>query len=96
MVGDLVIVAAIKSDPHVKLGPETPLVHIDGYLTAKRCVTKVVEPVILPLFQGTLYTAFQQDNTKLHILQSTLNSLIGFNILPWPANSLDLNPFELL
>lgn len=74
----------------------TPLVHIDGSLTADRYVTQVVEPVVLPLLQGAPNTVFQQDNARPHVARRTLNSLTGFDILPWPAASPDLNPIEHL
>ncbi|GFW66178.1 hypothetical protein TNCV_1710771 [Trichonephila clavipes] len=44
-----------------------PLVHIDGCLTAKHCVTQVVEPVVLSLLQGALNTVFQQNNNMSYV-----------------------------
>ncbi|GFV82515.1 actin-binding LIM protein 2 [Trichonephila clavipes] len=56
-----------------------------------------VKPVLHPGYQGlgllnaAPNTIFQQDNARPHVAPRT-NSLTGFDILPWQANSPDLNP----
>ncbi|GFS76119.1 transposable element Tcb1 transposase [Trichonephila clavipes] len=40
----------------------TPLVLIDGTLKGQRYISEVLEPVVLPYFQGLATAIFQQDN----------------------------------
>ncbi|GFV95031.1 transposable element Tcb1 transposase [Trichonephila clavipes] len=74
----------------------TPLVHIDGCLTADRYVTQNVEPVVPALLQGAPNTVFQKDNSRPHVKRQTVKSLTEFAILSWSANSTDLNTIEHL
>ncbi|GFW11764.1 uncharacterized protein TNCV_1083101 [Trichonephila clavipes] len=73
-----------------------PLMHIDGRLTEDRYIIQTVEPVVLPLLQGTPDMVFLIANVRPHIAGQTLNSLAGLDILPWKAHSADLNPIEHL
>ncbi|GFW06623.1 hypothetical protein TNCV_2189561 [Trichonephila clavipes] len=45
---------------------------------------------------GAFNTVFQQDNVRSHVARRTFNNLTGFDILPWPANSPNLNSIEHL
>ncbi|GFW94440.1 hypothetical protein TNCV_2701611 [Trichonephila clavipes] len=85
--------------PHVKpvlhwfgimFDHRTPLAYIDGLLTVDRYVTQVVDPVFLSLSQSASNMLFQQD-VRPRVAQQTINNQTGFDILPWPANSSDLN-----
>ncbi|GFV85422.1 transposable element Tcb1 transposase [Trichonephila clavipes] len=40
----------------------TPLVRIAGFLNSQRLISEVLEPVVLPYFQGLATAIFQQDN----------------------------------
>ncbi|GFV08850.1 transposable element Tcb1 transposase [Trichonephila clavipes] len=40
----------------------TPLVPIAGTLKSQRYISEVLEPVVLPYFQGLFTAIFQQDN----------------------------------
>ena len=75
----------------------TPLVLIDGNLTARRYIDEVLEPVVVPHLQNNAnVTLFQQDNARPHSARVTMDFL-GQNhvqVLPWPAFSPDLSPIE--
>ncbi|GFT77812.1 hypothetical protein TNCV_4387911 [Trichonephila clavipes] len=73
-----------------------PLLLIRGRLIMDRYVIKVVAPVVLPLLQDAPNTVFQQDNARLLISPRALSNLTAFDILPWHANSPDLNPIKHL
>ena len=77
----------------------TPLVHIEGNLTADCYVIHVVKLVVLSLLQDATNTALQQDNASRAMQQAagrSLNCLIGYDILLWLAASADLNPIKHL
>ncbi|GFU76167.1 transposable element Tcb1 transposase [Trichonephila clavipes] len=40
----------------------TPLIRIAGTLNSQRYISEVLEPVVLPYFQGLATAIFQQDN----------------------------------
>lgn len=76
---------------------KTPLVVIDGSLTARRYIDEVLEPHVLPfLRQHPNVTLFQQDNARPHSARLTADYLHqnNVNVLPWPAYSPDLSPIE--
>ncbi len=77
----------------------TPLVFIDGNLTARRYIAEVLEPELIPfLEQHQDIALFQQDNARPHIAQETMDYLHaeGVAVIPWPAFSPDLSPIEHL
>ncbi|GFX98309.1 uncharacterized protein TNCV_4909521 [Trichonephila clavipes] len=45
----------------------TPLVRIVGTLNSQRCISEVLEPVVLPYLQGSTTAIFQQDNARPHV-----------------------------
>lgn len=82
------------------LGEEkTPLVIVNGNLTAQRYVDDILHPVVCPfLRQQAQGVIFQQDNARPHTARVTQNFLANNNIdvLPWPACSPDMSPIEHL
>ncbi len=77
----------------------TPLVVIDGTLTARRYIDEVLQPQVLPFLQQHQDLAlFQQDNARPHSARLTTDFLQTHNVevLPWPPYSPDLNPIEHL
>jgi transposase len=56
----------------------------------------ILEHNLLPLQLPSRCVTFQQDNAPAHKSQRTTNWLHdhGFSVLPWPAQSPDLNPME--
>ena len=72
----------------------TPLVVIEGNLTSRRYIDKVVEPVLVPFLQNQAdVTLYQQDNARPPTARLTTNFLGQKNVqvLPWPAFSPDLS-----
>ena len=77
----------------------TPLVTIEGNLTAQRYVDEVLQPHLTPFMQAhPELTIFQQDNARPHTAHLTMNFLQeqGIEVLPWCSCSPDLNPIEHL
>ena len=76
-------------------GHKTPLIFIDGNLTAIRYRDNVLTPIVLP-FVGRYNVTFQQDNARPHVARICMDFLATnhVNVLPWPAYSPDLSPIE--
>ncbi|GFS76802.1 transposable element Tcb1 transposase [Trichonephila clavipes] len=74
----------------------TPLVRIAGTLKSHRYISEVLEPVVLPYFQGLATAIFQQDNARPHVTCIVQRFFVNHQIelLPWPARSPDLSPIE--
>ena len=77
----------------------TPLVIVNGNLTAQRYIDDILRPTVLPFLQqqprGVIY---QHDNARSHtagIVQTSLGAN-NVNVLPWPAFSPDTSPIEHL
>ena len=78
-------------------GVKTPLVVIQGNLTAVRYRDQVLMPHALPLVNAHNLT-FQHDNARPHVARVCRDFLIQNNVqvLDWPPYSPDLNPIEHL
>ena len=76
-------------------GHKTPLIFIDGNLTAIRYRDNVLTPIVLP-FVRRYNVTFQQDNARPHVARICMDFLATnhVNVLPWPAYSPDLSPIE--
>ncbi|GFX12797.1 transposable element Tcb1 transposase [Trichonephila clavipes] len=74
----------------------TPLVHITGTLNSQRCISEVLEPVVLPFLQVMATAIFQEDNARPHVARIVQRFFVNHQIelLPWPARYLDLLPIE--
>ncbi|GFX88782.1 transposable element Tcb1 transposase [Trichonephila clavipes] len=72
----------------------TPLVRIAGTLNRQRYIWEVLEPVILPYFQGLATAIFQLDNALSHVTRIVQTLLANHQIesLPCSARSPDLSP----
>ena len=78
-------------------GVKTPLVVIQGNLTAVRYRDQVLMPHILPLVNAH-NLSFQHDNARPHVARVCRDFLNQNNVqvLDWPPYSPDLNPIEHL
>ena len=72
----------------------SPLVRIEGTMTAQRYVDDVLRPVTLPFLQGVPNAIYQQDNARPHTARISQHALQGTQVLPWPPVSPDLSPIE--
>ncbi|EEZ97640.1 hypothetical protein TcasGA2_TC016088 [Tribolium castaneum] len=80
----------------IAYGSRSPLVFIEGSMTAQRYVQEVLEPVAVPYVQTIENASFQQDNATPHSARFTLRYLeeVQVQVLPWPPRSPDLSPIE--
>ena len=72
---------------------KSPLVVIEGNMTALRYIAQVLRPTLIPLqAQHRDVITFQQDNARPHTARITKAFLgeHGVNVLPWPAHSPDM------
>ena len=69
----------------------TPMVFIDGRLTAKRYVDLILRPVVVPFIRQDNVT-FQQDNARAHVARLSIAFLQQNNVdvLRWPPYSPDV------
>ena len=77
----------------------TPLVVLEGNLTARRYISDVLEEHAIPFIeQHPNHRIFQHDNARPHSANITSDYLRdqGVSVLPWPAFSPDLSPIEHL
>ncbi|UYV74668.1 hypothetical protein LAZ67_12000459 [Cordylochernes scorpioides] len=72
----------------------SPLLRIQGTMTAQRYVDDVLRPVTLPYLQGVPNALYQQDNARSHTARISQQALQDVQILPWPPYSPDLSPIE--
>ena len=81
----------------ISYGVKTPLVVIQGNLTAVRYRDQVLMPHVLPLVNAHNLT-FQHDNARPHVARVCRDFLNQNNVqvLDWPPYSPDLNPVEHL
>lgn len=77
----------------------TPLVFIQGNLTAQRYIDEVLTPHVIPFMEqhGQLQT-LQHDNARPHAARITREFLEHeeIQVMPWVPYSPDLNPIEHL
>ncbi|UYV70298.1 hypothetical protein LAZ67_7002452 [Cordylochernes scorpioides] len=72
----------------------SPLLRIQGTMTAQRYVDDVLRPVTLPYLQGVPNAPYQQDNARPHTARISQQALQDVQMLPWPPYSPDLSPIE--
>ncbi|UYV61733.1 Transposase [Cordylochernes scorpioides] len=72
----------------------SPLLRIQGTMTAQRYVDDVLRPVTLPYLQGVPNALYQQDNARPHTARISQQALQDVQMLPWPPHSSDLSPIE--
>ncbi|UYV78936.1 K02A2.6-like, partial [Cordylochernes scorpioides] len=72
----------------------SPLLRIQGTMTAQRYVDDVLRPVTLPYLQGVPNALYQQDNPRPHTARISQQALQDVQMLPWPPYSPDLSPSE--
>lgn len=82
----------------ISLTGKTELVILSGgTVTAQRYVDEVIRPHVVP-FAQRMGPGFMlmQDNARAHTARVTRDALqdAQISVLPWPANSPDLNPIE--
>ncbi|GFV97125.1 transposable element Tcb2 transposase [Trichonephila clavipes] len=70
------------------------LVVLQGTLTARRYVDDILTPIVLPMLSSRPGAIYQQDNARPHTARLSQQCLQGYDVLPWPARSLDLSPIE--
>lgn len=79
------------------IGGRTDLIFPNGFLTAQQYLDSVVQPIVRP-FAGAVGENFHlmHDNARPHVARIVTNWLTneGIDVLPWPAQSPDLNPIE--
>ncbi|UYV60356.1 hypothetical protein LAZ67_1000938 [Cordylochernes scorpioides] len=72
----------------------SPLLRIQGTMTAQRYVDDVLRPVTLPYLQRVPNALYQQDNARPHTARISQQALQDVQMLPWPPYSPDLSPIE--
>ncbi|UYV75736.1 hypothetical protein LAZ67_13001171 [Cordylochernes scorpioides] len=72
----------------------SPLLRIQGTMTAQRYVDDVLRPMTLPYLQGVPNALYQQDNARPHTARISQQALQDVQMLPWPPYSPDLSPIE--
>ena len=81
----------------VILDGKTDLVCIQGSLTARAYLGTILQPIVLP-FAGAVGEGFtlMHDNARPHVAMCVQDCAFGegIQVIPWPAQSPDLNPIE--
>ncbi|UYV68121.1 hypothetical protein LAZ67_5003112, partial [Cordylochernes scorpioides] len=72
----------------------SPLLRIQGTMTAQRYVDDVLRPVTFPYLQRVPNALYQQDNARPHTARISQQALQDVQMLPWPPYSPDLSPIE--
>ena len=79
----------------VILGEKTYLVCIQGFLTKRAYLATILQPIVLP-FSGAVGEVFTLMHDNAHVSRCVQDWAVGegIKVLPWPAQSPDLNPIE--
>ncbi|UYV76484.1 Transposase [Cordylochernes scorpioides] len=72
----------------------SPLLRIQGTMTAQRYIDDVLRPVTLPYLQGVPNALYQQDNARPHTARISQQAMQDVQMLPWSPYSPDLSPIE--
>ncbi|UYV79061.1 Transposase [Cordylochernes scorpioides] len=72
----------------------SPLLRIQGTMTAQRYVDDVLRPMTLPYLKEVPNALYQQDNARPHTARISQQALQDVQMLPWPPYSPDLSPIE--
>ena len=79
----------------ISYGQRTQLHFINGNLIAQRHHDEILRPIVVP-FICRHHLMFQHDNARPHVARicTQLLEVENFPVLPWPAYSPDMSPFE--
>lgn len=82
----------------IRFGWKSPLLIIDGNLTANRYMNTVLGAEVVPYVQQNNGAIFMHDNARPHVAQVCQDYLRDNNVqvLDWPPYSPDMNPIEHL
>ncbi|UYV62574.1 hypothetical protein LAZ67_2001132 [Cordylochernes scorpioides] len=72
----------------------SPLLRIQGTMTAQRYVDDVLRPVTLPYLQGYPMPFISRITPRPHTARISQQALQDVQMLPWPPYSPDLSPIE--
>lgn len=81
----------------IMLGRKTDLVFLNQFLNAERYIQTVLEPILEPFVEAFGHNiTLMHDNARPHTARVVTDWLhvAGIDVLPWPAQSPDLNPIE--
>ncbi|GFW28319.1 transposable element Tcb1 transposase [Trichonephila clavipes] len=72
------------------------LLRIVGNLNSNKYVHEVLQPEVVPFFQGIPGAIFQEDNAHLHVAKTVRDFCLTqhMQLFPWPAYSLDMSSIE--
>ncbi|XP_023238919.1 tudor domain-containing protein 3-like [Centruroides sculpturatus] len=70
------------------------LIVVEGTMTARQYVDRVIHPVVIPFMNTTQNGIFQQNNAHPHSAAITRQALQSVAIMDWPTWSPDLFPIE--
>ena len=75
---------------------KTPLVRLQGRVTADVYVHDILRPYVLPFLHANEGGILMHDNAPPHTARLTKEFIVseGVEVLPWPAVSPDFNPIE--
>ena len=82
----------------IRFGWRSPLLVIQGNLTAERYADTILEGHIVPYCTHNRQAMFTQDNVRPHVAGICMDILRNNNVqtLDWPLYSSDMNPIEYL
>ena len=82
----------------IRFGWRSPLLIIEGNLTARLYAEIILEGQIIPYCTNDQRSIFMQDNARPHVAEICINLLRNNNVqtLEWPPYSSDMNPIEHL
>ena len=73
---------------------KSQLVLVEGTMTARQYVDRVLNPAVVPMIANIANGMFQQDNARVYTARISREALHDIPTLEWPARSPDLSPIE--